>query len=95
MPERAPPSECANCGASIPRPARACPGCGADERTGWRDASVYDGLDLPDAAWTDDDATSRPDRPGPSRDVNGLKWYWWATGVALLLFLVLGALALN
>ena len=42
------PAECANCGAAIPRRARACPECGADERTGWRenDATRYDGLDL-------------------------------------------------
>ncbi len=29
------PSECSQCGASIPRGALNCPGCGADERTGW------------------------------------------------------------
>lgn len=43
-----PPSHCANCGAGIPPKARACPACGADERTGWREQSIYDGLDLPD-----------------------------------------------
>lgn len=60
-----PPEACANCGASIPPKAHACPSCGADERTGWRESSVYDGLDLPD----DDQATSggpiarEPQRP--------------------------------
>lgn len=93
MPERPPPSECAQCGAEIPRTARACPECGADERTGWRESSVYDGLDLPDAAWTDDAAAARSGRPGSSRDVNGLPWYWWCVGVGLLLLLGLGALA--
>lgn len=93
-----PPAECANCGAAIPRGARACPECGADERTGWRDSetSIYDGLDLPDEAWRDDDA---PPGPAPrrrrvDRDVNGLPWYWWSVGIALALILVLGALAL-
>jgi hypothetical protein len=52
---RSPPEECANCGAAIPRDARACPECGADERTGWRESSVYDGLELPDSAYADDD----------------------------------------
>lgn len=42
------PEVCANCGSAIPPRARACPACGADERTGWREASVYDGIDLPD-----------------------------------------------
>jgi len=50
MAERpSPPDECANCGAAIPRHARACPECGADEGTGWREQSIYDGLDLPES----------------------------------------------
>ena len=89
-----PPSECAQCGASIPPRASACPECGADERTGWRESSIYDGLELPDEAWSDDD--NQPSRqPDPmSRHVNGIAWYWWCVGVALLLVLGLGALAL-
>lgn len=83
-PEEA-PQECAQCGAEIPRRARACPGCGADERTGWREASPYDGLDLPDSAW-DEDAAHRPAR---APRVNGLAWYWWLAGALLLASLVL------
>lgn len=81
------PPECAVCGAALPPRAKACPECGADERTGWREASIYDGLDLPDEAWRDGDepgATSQPAR------VNGLPWYWWLVGVLLLGLLVLG-----
>jgi hypothetical protein len=44
-----PPEHCPVCGEPVPRGARACPGCGADERTGWNEeASAGDGLDLPD-----------------------------------------------
>ncbi len=43
-----PPSHCAICGAEISPNARACPECGADERTGWREQDYTDGLDLPD-----------------------------------------------
>ena len=89
MTERpSPPDECANCGAAIPRHARACPACGADERTGWRESSIYDGLDLPDAAYEDE--ASRPDRTArPSPRINGVRWYWWVAAVVLaLLFLV-------
>ncbi|MEI6862071.1 MAG: zinc-ribbon domain-containing protein, partial [Verrucomicrobiota bacterium] len=45
---QSPPDVCANCGADIPRSAYACPECGADERTGWRETSPEDGLDLPE-----------------------------------------------
>ena len=97
MPDRKPPpEECANCGAAIPRTARACPECGADERTGWRDHSMYDGLDLPDDAWRDD---ADPGDPAPARQrttrVNGVPWYWWCVGLALLAALVAGGLALR
>ena len=93
MPERAPPEECANCGSAIPRRARACPGCGADERSGWREQDAYEGLNLPDEAYASDD---RPPKPAPTRfRINGLAWYWWSLGVALLILLVMGGVVLR
>ncbi len=82
------PSECANCGAAIPRGAKACPECGADERTGWRenDDTRYDGLDLPDSAFEGE--TTPP--PRPLR--RGLAWYWWLAAIVVLLALILGAI---
>ena len=86
MPERAPPAECANCGAEIPPHAKACPECGADERTGWREASVYDGLDLPESAFVDDSPShSRPPR-------RGLAWYWIVTAVVAIVAAILFSL---
>ena len=84
MAERPPPDECANCGAALPRRARACPECGADERSGWRDStdSVYDGLDLPDCAYSDESA------PRPTR--RGIAWYWYVVATLLIASLVLG-----
>ena len=82
-----PPAECANCGAAIPRNAKACPECGADERTGWRETSVYDDLDLPESAWSEDEQ-SETGRSTPR--VNGVPWYWWCVGVLLAAMLVLG-----
>ena len=89
-----PPSECAQCGASIPPRALACPACGADERTCWRDTSVYDGMELPESAWSDETTDDSVKTRNSDRHVNGIPWYWWCVGVALLLFLGLGALAL-
>lgn len=87
------PAECANCGASIPRSAKACPECGADERTGWRESSHYDGLDLPDEAWQDDPASTKP---GPaSLRVNGVAWYWWLVGALLLAIIIGGVLGVR
>ncbi|HTX65229.1 MAG TPA: zinc ribbon domain-containing protein [Opitutaceae bacterium] len=81
-----PPDACAQCGAAIPRGARACPECGADERTGWREASVYDGLDLPDEAGSEPGAT-QPRRHAPA-------WYWLAAGLLVLFLFALRALRL-
>jgi hypothetical protein len=62
------PNECPVCGEAVPRGARACPGCGADERSGWdEEATRYDGLDLPDPT-VDDDARV------PARRATG--WLW-------------------
>ncbi|EIP96712.1 hypothetical protein OpiT1DRAFT_01135 [Opitutaceae bacterium TAV1] len=93
---RPPPDECAQCGATIPRNALACPECGADERTGWRESSLYDGLDLPDAAWEENDdetggsAASR-NRPAVYR-IGGIAWYWIAVGLVLAILMILGVL---
>ena len=42
---------CPNCGAEVDANATSCPECGSDERTGWSDDTLYDGLDLPDEAF--------------------------------------------
>lgn len=78
-----PPSECAQCSAKISPQAHACPDCGADERTGWRETSIYDGIDLPDS----DRSRTYPKRP--------LAWYWIITLVAVLLFILLSAFGLR
>ncbi len=80
------PAKCANCGSDIPRRARSCSECGADERTGWRDNDIYDGLDLPEESWDD---TESADSALPRE----MPWYWWLAGVVALLgflFIVLG-----
>mgnify|MGYP001598064513 FL=1 len=83
-----PPETCAQCGASIPPGALACRQCGADERTGWRESSIYDGLDLPESAYAGD-----TEEAGGSAGLrHGIKWHWYAVAALLLLLLVVGAL---
>lgn len=81
------PEVCAVCGSPLARTARACPDCGADERTGWRDSSVYDGVDLPDEA--------EPIERSARRPAGELPWYWLAVAILLLLLLGLAALGLR
>lgn len=84
------PSECPVCGATVPRGAKACPECGADERSGWNeDATRYDGLDLPDSAFEHERAPSHSPRRHPS---NRLSWLWWLVGLALIAALVFQAI---
>jgi hypothetical protein len=87
MAEPAPPSECANCGATIVRTARSCRECGADEKTGWRETDVYDGLDLPDEIWNEEESA-----PSRSREI---AWYWWLAAMALFIALLLTVLGLR
>jgi predicted nucleic acid-binding Zn ribbon protein len=77
-PEFQPPEICPVCGETVPRRATACPGCGADERTGWdEDATRYDGLDLPEEG------------TGRKQQKEGHPLFWMSVVVALLVILVL------
>ena len=90
-----PPEECAQCGADIPRKARACPECGADERTGWRETSPYDGIDLPESAFEESENDNGGMKSPVLRPIGGVAWYWWAVGLLLILILGLSALGLR
>ena len=73
-----PPEICPVCGDVVPRRAKCCPGCGADEKSGWdEEVTRYDSLDLPD----EDSARNQP-KAGRS-----LLWALVAFGLlALLVF---------
>lgn len=76
------PSECPVCGADVPRGAAACPECGADERAGWNEETTrYDGLDLPDEAFADEN-TERTARREHGRRL------WLVVAVGLLALLI-------
>jgi uncharacterized membrane protein YvbJ len=81
------PSICPNCGATVPRNAKACPDCGSDEQTGWSDATETDGLDLPDENFDYDDFVKKEFGKGPVP--HGTKWYWWIVAVIVVVAFML------
>ena len=78
------PETCPNCGADVPRGAKACPECGADEATGWSDDKRYDGLDLPDERFDYGEFVKREFASGGIKP-RGLAWLWWFVAVLLVL----------
>lgn len=88
------PETCPNCGAEVPRRAKACPECGSDETTGWSDRATTQSLDLPDDEFNYDDFVEREfgsAKPKPQP----VKWMWWLVAVGLLVVFVLTFLRLR
>jgi len=75
------PETCPNCGADVPRNARACPECGSDEKTGWSEHAQSQSLDLPDDEFNYEEFVEREfGQPKRSK----MKLFWWAVAAALL-----------
>jgi len=78
------PEICPVCGEGVPRGAAACPECGADHLSGWReDADDTGGLDLPDGEFDYDEFVKK--EFGTEVKPEGIAWAWWAAAVAALL----------
>ena len=82
------PELCPVCGEDVPRDALACPECGADHNSGWReDADTYDGVDLPEDDFNYDDFMKQ--EFGSQAKPPELKTIWWIVGIALIVAFVL------
>lgn len=79
---------CANCGAEIPRDARACPECGADEKTGWSEEAKTAGLDLPEEDFDYEEFVKREFSEKKSPIPRGIHWFWWLVAVIIAVILV-------
>jgi hypothetical protein len=80
------PETCPNCGADVPRRAKACPECGSDESTGWSDDAHTQSLGLPDENFDYDEFTRREfGKPKRSRR----QWLWWLVAIVLLVLMAL------
>lgn len=66
----------------MPPRALACPECGADHQSGWReDAATYDGVDAEDSFNYEDFVRAEF---GSSARPRGISLVWWLTAILLL-----------
>jgi hypothetical protein len=87
-----PPPVCPNCGSHIPRKAKCCPECGADDKTGWSEESYAPDPELPDEKFDYDEFVRNEFGGGPGgMKVRGISWGWWIVGLVLVLLIVFGA----
>jgi hypothetical protein len=81
---------CPVCGEDVPPGAKACPECGACEKSGWNEDEVsQDGLDLPDEDF--DYEKFKAEEFGEPRKSGGMPLGWKIT--AIVLVVVLGVLS--
>jgi uncharacterized membrane protein YvbJ len=80
------PETCPNCGADVPRKAKACPECGSDESTGWSDDAQVQNLGLPDDEFNYEEFTQR-EFGKPKKSPRQM--LWWVVAVILLVLSVL------
>ena len=78
------PAVCPVCHHEVPRSALACPECGADHNSGWReDADTYQGLDLPDEDFNYAQFV-RVEFGSPIKPA-GIKTIWWLTAILIII----------
>jgi len=77
------PDVCPVCGEDVPSGALACPECGADHNSGWREgAASYDALDLPDEDFSYNEFVRQ--EFGSSAKPAGISLLWWITALLLI-----------
>ena len=81
--KRRPPKVCPVCGEDVPPVALACPECGADHRSGWReDTETYDAVGLPDDDFNYEEFVKQ--EFGSSSRRPAIKRVWWITAILLI-----------
>jgi len=86
------PEVCPVCGEDVPRRALACPECGADHNSGWKEnAQADDGLDLPDEDFNYDEFAQK--EFGPRSLPAGFSPFVWLLVVVIVVGLVLLAIS--
>lgn len=83
------PEICPVCGEKVPARSLACPECGADHRSGWKNGEeTADALDLPSGSFDYENFLREEFDSGSGHD--RLNPIWWITAVILLLATIAG-----
>lgn len=71
-----------------------CEGCAKKQKPAptkanrsWEQDKMYDGLDLPDEDFDDDEFVAKEFGHLPHKKI-GVNWYWWLLGVIILTLMV-------
>lgn len=81
------PQVCPVCGEDVPPGALACPECGADHNSGWKDdADRIDGVDLPDEDFNYAEFVQQ--EFGSSLKAGAIKPLWWIVALILIVAFV-------
>lgn len=87
------PEFCPVCGAEVPPNAKACPGCGADEKSGWSEETDAEELGLPDEDFDYEEFVKREFGGGKKNPIpHGIHWLWWVVAVLIIAAFVWGLL---
>lgn len=78
------PFTCPVCGEEVPPNAKACPECGACEKSGWSEDRHQDGLDLPGDDEDFDYDKFLEEELGASGRRKGVPLLWWVIAVIVL-----------
>ena len=85
---------CPVCGEDVPAKAKACPHCGACEKSGWNEeASGADGLDLPDDDFNYEKFAA--EEFGTPRKLRGKELLWKIVAASLIVLLIILFIASN
>jgi len=79
---------CPACGEDVPVKARACPHCGACDKSGWNEeAGETDGLDLPEDDF--DSEKFNEAEFGVPHKLRGKELFWKVSGVVIVVLMVI------
>ena len=88
MPRNSTPPVCPNCRADVPPRALACPKCGSDHSTGWREYGYNGGADSQEDDFDYNESFKK--EFGSNAIPTNVKPIWWITGIVLLVLVVIG-----